>query len=1356
MPLFRLASPLFPAILLCWSASIAAAQPPSLRVERLEAEQGVPLSHIVAMMQDSRGFVWMGGYAGLFRYDGYKVVHYVNEGSDSLSIGDNRVTVIAESANGRGLWIGTQNNLNYYDRHKEIFTRYFQAQSSSSALGRKYISSLCELESGQLLLLQDLEAGIFDPTNHKYRMLEKRTDENAFHQVLRAKDGTVWVGANNGLFKLNATNQTLEAVSLSGLDTIMPIYALAESAGGLLWLGSRNGIIRYAPHSGQARFHALAGEEPTLFRSVLPARDGNIWCGAENGLFRYNPQTLRSQHFTHQRLEPYSLSNNLINALFEDRSGLIWAGTAAGINVIKPFTGAFKRWPNNYQYETTRPSQFRSFFEIAPGQLLLWEKDGLMVLNRQDGSLSPFPYLPAQKEAWNTGIYAFFKDRQGRIWMGSHGGLFAFDPETKGFTHYHKDSGGPLALSSNIIRDINQDRDGAIWIATWDGGVNMLDEQAGRVYHFFNTEAHKKTYQNGARRIFVDSRGTVWIGTRGGLHRYDKRTGSFKRFTHDPGNPHSIGENTAFDICEDEKGFLWIGTYGGGLNRFDPKKETFKRFTLKDGLPDNNVFSVSPDGMGRLWLSTFVGIVKFDLQSERVVRILDYRDGLLNKNFDAFSHYRSPYTGELFFEGKQGLDVFHPGDVRPDTTLPVIRFTNFQLFNRPVRVRQDDKRYKRGEYLLEEAITETNKIVLPYNYRGVMTFEFAALHFANPDLNQYAYFLQHYDKEWQPIGNRRTVTFTNLSHGQYTLRVKASNADGVWNEEGIAMEIVILPPWWLTWWAYGLYALMIIGMIYALLLFQRRRWREQAELAERQREAAHLKELDEFRKQLYDNVTHEFRTPLTVIIGLAENMLAEGDSRLELIRRNGYRLLQIVNQILDLSKLEAGMLPFHMMQGDVVAFLKYLTHSYASLAGSKKIAINFEATPNPLPMDFDEEKLHHIYSNLLSNAIKFTPEGGAIFIHAAQVERTGKPFLQIEVRDTGTGIPEDQLPRIFDRFYQVTSDNARQDLRREVGTGIGLTLTKELAELLGGAIEAESKAGKGACFRVYLPITYQAPLRKEDYFLAPAHTAALPVDEDMEAVPPGAGRALPALLIVEDSPDIVTYLRSSFQGQYRILTAGNGREGLKKAIQEVPDLIISDVMMPEMDGFELCEALKSDQRTSHVPIVLLTAKASAEDRMAGLQRGADAYLPKPFSLAELQLQMANLIAMQQRLRARYLATEPPLPTDDPALQIEDQFLAKANQAIMDHLGDASFSTPEMCRVLGVSRTQLHNKIKALTGRSAGAYIKLLRLRRAQELLRTTKRNVSQIAYEVGFNDPGFFSRCYREEFGLSPKQEQKG
>lgn len=1339
----------FVFFLLCLAGRLPA-QPSSTRFERMGVEKGFSNSVITTFFQDSRGFLWIGGYAGLHRYDGYELTPYYFDPGDSLTIGDNKVTGILESRDGN-LWIGTQNGLNYFDRKTETFRRFFSNPDSVKGLSDTYILSLLEDGSGRIWAGTKRDAIIFDPRDETISRLEvsgKRLGAFTFHH---GENGTVWLANSRGLWKTGEKEEQLRLV----VDTdSSPIWAISKDASGGLWLGGREGLFRYRPEEETIDQILLDEKGSVGVRSVLAARNGTVWCGTPQGVFRYHPSTGKLEHFQHSPDDEYSLSGNYIEALFEGRAGNIWVGTAGGACLFRPSTEKFRRFPDKYQ-SRVGVSAFRSFLEAEPGKLLLWDiEQGLVLFDWRKGTREPFPHRPTEGlDAWNTGITCFFRDDQNRIWMGALGGVFVFNPADHSFSHYHKGSESALALSDNMIRDICQDTTGAIWLATWNGGINCIleDEQKVKAYH----SSDDGSYRHGARRAFVGRDGTVWAGTRGGLLRYNRNEDKFRAYRRDPNDPNSMSENTAFDIYEDDDGFLWIGAYGGGLNKFDPQTEKFTHYTPRNGLPGHSVFSILPDDQGHFWLSTYKGIVRFDPE-EDAFKMFDYRDGLLNKQYDAFSHYRIPSTGELVYEGKQGIDIFHPDSLQPGPAPPTVLFTDFLIANQPVPIRRRSEAGMDG-FFLDQSITETKELAVPYRHK-TLTFKFASPYFSNPEKVRYSYRLEGFDKEWQDIGNQRTATFTNLPPGKYRLAVRAANADGVSNKEDAYISLAIIPPWWLTWWAYGLYALAIGLLFYAYLRYQRRRWRLQADLEARQREAERLQELDTVKSQLYTNISHEFRTPLTVILGLNDEILRyhqnEETGRLkraaDLIRRNSRRVLQLVNQMLDLARLEAGRLALHFQQGEVVDYLRYLTESYESLAESRGIELTFAADPPELVMDYDEEKLHQIFTNLLANALKFTPEGGKVDVRISKAQTEAGRTLRLEVRDNGPGISADKRPHIFNRFYQVDASSSRPG----EGTGIGLTLTKELVELHGGRIEVDSEEGRGASFTVYLPITNQAPPRKEAPSTGGEHPLALPLTNGKEASGPAPAEAtedgLPTLLIVEDAPDIITYLKSCLQGRYDIRTAPNGHLGLEAARKAVPDIIISDVMMPEMDGLDMCEKLKTDECTSHIPIVLLTAKATVQDRLAGLQRGADAYLPKPFNKEELLIRLEKLVELRQKLRKRYAGLTPPPATDDPALQQEDEFVRKAREAVEAHLDDDTFGPAELIAAVHLSRTQVHRKLKALTGKSTAHFIRSVRLQRAMELLKAGQESVQAVAYEVGFSDPAYFSRVFAEEFGGPP------
>ncbi len=634
-----------------------------------------------------------------------------------------------------------------------------------------------------------------------------------------------------------------------------------------------------------------------------------------------------------------------------------------------------------------------------------------------------------------------------------------------------------------------------------------------------------------------------------------------------------------------------------------------------------------------------------------------------------------------------------------------------------------------------------------------LTLEYVGIHFDNPEKIQYQYKMDGVHEDWV----ERRARFNNLKPGDYTFWVKAANADGVWNEQPTSLKIKILAPWWWDWWSQILYIVAAIIGGYALYKFQLKRKLETAE-------TKRLQELDTIKTKMYTNITHEFRTPLSIIQGMTEQL--EGNEKAKnTIQRNSFNLLNLVNQMLDLSKLEAGNMPIKLVQSDVINYLSYLTESFHSLAATKQIKLHFLPKESVIYMDYDPDKLMKIMINLLSNAIKFTNIGGDVYVQVEQIPNTAwkqhnitKSNLAIQVRDTGVGIAATEIPHIFDRFYQVDDSTTRKG----EGTGIGLAYTRELVKILKGKIEVSSELDKGAVFTVYLPMHRVAPMIFPDATKALIQKVNLQQDST-EKLEDAFSRDsnLPLALIVEDNRDVKEYLVTCLGKKYQLAFAENGTEGIEKAIQLIPDLIISDVMMPEKDGFELCETFKNDRHTSHVPIILLTAKADVDSKVLGLQKGADAYLAKPFNQEELLVRMKQLILLRKHLQVRFGGEKGKKTVIDKEriistkFALEEQFIEQVNQIISDNLEKEAFDSTQLAKTVGMSASQLFRKLKAITGKSTAIYIRFIRLEKAKDLLHTTDKNVSEIAYQVGFKELAYFSRCFSEEYGISPSQIRK-
>ncbi|MBK8193787.1 MAG: response regulator [Lewinellaceae bacterium] len=999
----------------------------------------------------------------------------------------------------------------------------------------------------------------------------------------------------------------------------------------------------------------------------------------------------------------------------------------------------------------------------------------------------PVPGKPGSLEG-NT-INKLTERPDGSIWVPANGkGLALFDPWKETFRHIPGKTTATNNTDAVTFLGVLEDTDHNAWAITFNE-IWKIDGRTGQWKNMKPSGMPSKGIW--LLMQFKDSGGTHWIGTQGGLYSYDHKANAMIWHSLNSNNQVKEQGNNANiqDIFESPNGDLWVATYGGA-NRLKRGSRQFEYFPFHRHIlcihRDNNdviwfgtvdgmayfnatsgkvefypkagslrgqvVHSILEDNLGRFWFGTGTGILCFDPIS-CLAREYNQKDGVVNRQFFG-THLRSK-TGEFYFGGTKGLLRFHPDSIRDNAFIPPIVLTNFQILNKDMPIRGSPGDTLRWKSPLKTNITYTENINLPY-WQNDFAFEFAALDFTAPLNNRYKFRLEGYDTSWvETSAERRFAHYTNISPGTYTFTVLGSNSDGKWNETGASVRIVVNPPWYTTWWASLFYFVAFIGLLLSIRRFELNRQSVKAE-------ARRLEELDAVKSRLYTNITHEFRTPLTIILGLAEQLKASASESvktgLDMIYRNGQRVLQLVNQMLDLAKVESGHLKLDLVQGDVVVYMKYLLESFHSLAENKHMRLHFRADITTLLMDFDPERLQTVVSNLLSNALKFTPEGGDVYFMITQIEENRVPQLQLKVRDTGPGIPEETLPYIFDRFYQ-SDDSA---IRSADGTGIGLTLTRELVKLMQGQISAKSPVPGntgGTEFTVVLPVLRTAPIQSGLPDSRPATPAS--------AVRPASGSSgqpsnKPLVLLVEDNPDVVRYLQTCLHSGYRIETTFDGVQGIEKALESVPDLIISDVMMPRKDGFEVCRVLKNDERTSHIPIILLTAKADIESRLVGLKRGADAYLAKPFHKEELLVRIYNLLEVRRRLQTHYLTLaglkegEMPPGMVVPEHEMEDAFIQKVRELI-----EADFSVqwqvPELAHKLLVSTTQLHRKLAALTGMHTTEFVRHVRLTKASQLLRSKPdERISAIASESGFENVNEFNRRFKEVFGMPPGEWRKG
>jgi len=1210
------------------------------------------------------------------------------------------------------------------------------------------------------------------------------------------------------------------------------VHRIFEDKFGGLWIGTEKGISKMDRRQNTFITYKHDSNNPTSLAgdyifAIHEDSQSRLWFGSSGGkndlegqLSRYDREADAFVVYRHDPRNPASLSSGRVLALCEDRNKFLWVGTETGLNRFDPVTGKFSHYrlqPRNGEASNTE--QIDALYLDNAG--ILWigtVGDGLY---RYQSARKKFPHFrhdPNDSHSLSAPIVkALCEDRNGNLWIGTvGGGLNRYDPDKNKFVHYRHDPNDPKSLSSDYITALCEDRRGYLWVATAEKGLNRWNEKDGTFIHYRDhyPQAPKSLPSDHLICLFEDSKGNLWVGTGYGVSRYDDASDTFIKggqdstsylntistfaihedsesriwicgwnngvtrldtslqsyvvYWHDPDDPSTISSNLVLSVAEQRNGNLWFGTWGGGLNCFHRDSNTFTRYTSADGLPNDVVLGLLPDEQGNLWISTLSGLTKFNPESG-MWKTYDTEDGIQSLEFKPGACHKGR-SGRFYFGGMNGFNAFYPEEIKDNPHVPSIVLTSFKILDREISPQR-----------IGGNLEQLREIDLSHD-ENYLSFEFVALDFINPRKNQYAYRLEGLDGAWIHSGTRRFASYTNLAPGDYVLRLKGSNNDGVWNEDGIAVKITIIPPPWKTWWAYALYAIAIGGLLYGIRRYDLKRAHLANALKLQRLEAQKLQEVDHLKSRFFANISHEFRTPLTLILGPLENLLQQAPSlklreQYEIMLRNGRRLLLLINQLLDLAKLEAGSMTLRARPENIVQLLKIIIASFQSLAERKNLVLRLQLPESEdaeiPPVYVDRDKFEKIISNLLANAIKFTPEGGSVKVAVAvgsssssdssqlSATATATATVTVTVSDTGIGIPANELDKIFDRFYQVKRH------RHEVqGTGIGLALTKELVKLHGGEIHVQSEVGKGSIFVVRLPVGKEH-LKPEDVVEASDQSSVasdqLSVVGEQFSVASDQQQATsiqdqassmeqPVLLIVEDNPDMRSYLRDILSLNYRMMEARDGEEGLQQAAETMPDLIVSDVMMPKMDGFAFCQKIKTDERTSHIPVILLTARASGESRIEGLETGADDYLTKPFNARELQVRVQNLIEQRRRLRERF-SREVTLQPCDIAITTMDELFLKRVMAIVDsHLSDADFSVEAFAAEVKMSRVQLHRKLKALTNQSVSEFMRTLRLRAAAKLLEQHKYTVSEVAYEVGFNNLSYFAKCFREEFGRLPSE----
>lgn len=1343
-------------VLLLINQEVKAQQP--LLFEQVSIAQGLSQGMVFDILQDKEGFIWVATKNGLNRYDGYQFQVFTNDPYNPSSLSGNTVLTLMEDAKGF-IWVGTDNNgVNIYDKKKGTFYRLQQGNQPGS-ISSNNIKTMLELNDGRFLIgtvnagLNIVTLGDRFFTNADKANVTRLQLPNNTQLYGMGKDamGRIWVGGMNGaVYQLNEKLNSF---------AILPNAKLYNSghynADGSLLANNRLFLAR-------PQQPAIPLFDTGLFPpgNLLLNPKGDMWDNIHREPYFYdialwNPGKVPNFSET----LPIDTSKRICYPFIIDRSTILWSGSLG--------YGLRKYYNSDNRFSTLVAGQSSRRIVPISNNEIIWADFSYQGFSLKDGNNSNGVF---KKMIPITEVDNFIISSANDYWIKSdNSGYHKYKPSNNTLKSYPAINPGQVFGNKQPFME---DSSGNIWFPGENGMMSLMNVATEKLVQFnINTNAAKVLVTH----LYEDKQGVVWVSTETGLAKLVFTNGienppAIKWFYNENSTRNSLNYNHVSCCIDDPKApdqYLWIATKGGGLNRLNKKDDSFEHFTTKNGLPDDVVYGILSDEEGNLWGSTNKGLFCMMGDEQKKdnwhFRYFTKADGLQDDEFNTGAFAKLP-NGQLVFGGVNGINIFEPKAIMAANFTPNVFITNLYVNNQPVTAGD-------ASGVLKKTVEQSDKIELTY-LQDILTLEFASLDFTSPAQNKYRYQLIGIDKEWIESGSRRSATYLHLPAGNYIFRLQGSNSQGVWSNKVVELKITVNPPWWRTWWAYGMYLVLLGLAIRAYFKFRLNKAKLQSALHFEQEEAKRIKELDTVKTQLYANITHEFRTPLTVILGMAQQVKSNPNEHLEngvdMIVRNGQNLLNLVNEMLDLSKLEDGKMTLHLVSGNVIHFLRYVVESFQSLAESQQKQFHFLSDTDELYVSYDAEKLRQIITNLLSNALKFTEANGNVYVSISQEAAADHhTILVLKIKDTGIGIPTDQLAHIFDRFYQLDNSHTRN----AEGTGIGLALTKELVRLMNGTIAVKSPAvgaSKGTEFTIHLPLQQQNT--KEDS----REVHSLPSLAKSILAPPLQepsflnidNSSTPLILLVEDNVDVVAYTASCLP-QYRLAVGKDGKEGLEIALELIPDLIVSDVMMPLIDGFEMCKKLRADVRTSHIPIIMLTAKADMQSKLAGLEHGADAYLEKPFHKAELLLRIKKLLEGRKNLQLYYskqmgiVQTEEVLGDKDVnAITVEapaeHEFVKKVREITEANFTNYDFSVEQLCRLIFMSHSQLHRKLEALTGCSPNKFIRLVRLRKAKEMLLNPSFSIAIIAQECGYNDPGYFARVFKQEFGATPQEWRVG
>ncbi len=1338
-------------------------------------ENGLSQNTVTHILKDASGFMWFGTHEGLVRFDGSNFLSFRHKINDMNSLSSNSVRALT-GVGAERIWIGTYGGgLNLFEQKTGTFKHFMHDSQNADSLTDDRVNELF-IDSQQRLWIGTSSGGLnlLVESNGRFKFKPYRSKDyeglltDSVWSIAEDSYGNIWVGTDGGGVSVldpktdvftSYTSNPDDPNSISD-DRVKIIY---KDVTGTMWLGTVGGGLNRYNYESHTFSHYSQSSDTSISLShnnvnaIMEDQSHRLWVGTDDGINIFDPNKETIRWVKRWNADQGNLSNNRVMSLFEDEQGIVWVGTFNGLNKWNSHQVFFNHVSMDVEH-AQKGKLITQFAEQNDGSILVGSHGaGVTIFDKRKAE---FVTLSDHHLLKNAQVMSLLIDRKENIWIGTRSsGLKIYSPETQSVTHFYHDPEQPNSIINDNIYSMLESKNGDIWISSYKGGLNWLKNGEPPFIHFQNHPSDATSLcSNRILDLYEDSDGNLWLATESGIGRFDKNQHKFSCFQSDKNSSSSLSSNITITIFEDSRGNFWIGTYGGGVNiwlKEDRKalKKKFKTITTDDGLLSNNIYSVLEDDSGQIWLSSNMGISRLNPDTMDI-QWYTPTDGLQGYDY-FFSSALKTQDGELMFGGSKGFNLFDPKMVSTKLAPPKVVLTDILKLNKP------SNGYPSFNTLDNVSFDYTDYLV---------TFDFIGLNYLDAQKNRYRYKLEGFDDNWIESGTHHRATYTNVPAGQYVFKVKSSLNGQQWSQEFINLQVEFRSAIWATWWAYCLYCLFGVSLFLFLtwLIYQRK-------LAEKGRQAALA--IATAKDNLLANISHEFRTPLTLISGPLSSIRREVSNegvreKIDMVLRNANRLLVMVEQTLELMRLRESKNNQRHLK-NIVETAQFVIESFQSLAEEKDIQLTLDLRDHPeMLVWMAEDALEKILINLVSNALKYTQKGGCIDV---SISLHGDSYVKLKVTDNGCGISEQDLPVIFDRFTRLN------ETRYEViGSGIGLALVKELTDSNNGIIEVFSEPGIGSKFIIRLPLAKESGVTQDvlskstqGYINDVIGTHKSDNLEDILIhTQPGQtdGESKSWVLIIEDNTDLQRFLINTLE-HYQCIIANDGEEGVAKAKEYVPDIIISDVMMPKMDGFQVAQVLKQDVTTSHIPIVMLTAKGDKNSRLYGWQNKVDEYLSKPFDPKELLYRIENLLAIRELLRNHFyqksqssqsrlaftedcVANAVERDSEGEWGELEQIFIERFIQYLKENFKDSTLKVTDIAYGMHVSERQLTRKLKALMNITPADYLRNYRLEVAADLLRKG-RNISEIAFEVGFSSHSNFTRCFKAKYGYPPSSRKR-